>query len=162
MTPKAQREIARMETQAKFPYLLEVTYKTTGMNEPVTEYYANASEDVEFGGHIYTASFFSIDPPDKDGSKVGDATLTISAIDQTWIEKIRTLDGKATAKFVAAIVYDNENGGYDVENIEQYSFTLRGASWNEQSIQWTMVFDERMQIAVPCGEVTSQTFPGCA
>lgn len=157
MTPKAEQLIARQDTYAKFPFLIKVDHST--FEEPL--YFANAEEDVSYGGETYLAAYFTIDPPDQDGGKIGDGQLTISAVDQTWIARVRTAQTAAKITFIAAIVYeDGDMTG--VEAIEEMDFTLRAASWNEEAIVWAMAHDEGMGIIVPCDRATALKCPGVA
>jgi hypothetical protein len=112
-----------------------------------------------YNGKIYNASTFSLQPPDRDGSKIGDATITISAIDQVWIEKIRSTQLPAKLRFVAAIVYE-EGSIAGIEPIEENSFTLRAANWNEISIQWSLIFDENMANIITSVKCTPTITPG--
>jgi hypothetical protein len=156
----AEQQIARMSTHAKFPYLIKITnyidYETAEIYR-----YANADEDITYGGEVYHASIFSIDPPKKDGSKIGEAALSISAVDQQWIIKIRTTQIPASIQFVATIVYNDGNIS-GVEAIEEMDFALRGAQWNQDTISWSMSFDENMAILVPPDKATAQKAPGAA
>jgi hypothetical protein len=124
-------------------------------------YYTDASENITYDGKVYTAAAFTIQPPDKDGSKIGDATLTISAIDQVWIEKIRETQIPAKLRIIAAIVY-KEGSFAGIEPLEENSFTLRAANWNDISISWSMHFDENMAIIVPAEKCNAQICPGIA
>jgi hypothetical protein len=145
-----------METYAKFPYLIEVTHPAFA-----TFRFANSDEDIIYEGQKYESAYFTIDPPDRDGSKIGDGQLTISAIDQLWIERIRTIQTAAKIKFLATIAYD-DGVVSGVEPIEEMEFTLRIANWNENTITWAMVFDENMAIRVPCDRATALKCPGAA
>jgi hypothetical protein len=156
MTEYAQREIARRNTQAKFPVLIKIEHEELG-----DFYYANSDQDIIYDGNTYYASVFSLEPPDKDGDKVGNARITISAIDQIWIQRIRSTQKPARLYFIAAILYD-KNGNIQVEKLEENSFILRSASWNEIAISWEMVFDENMTILLPAEDCTVLTCPGCA
>jgi hypothetical protein len=156
MTDKAKQLIARQETYAKFPFLIKVTHATFG-----TFRYANSDTDITYGNERYTAAYFTIDPPDRDGSKIGDGQLTISAVDQTWIERIRTAQTAAKITFVAAILYD-DGVVSGIEQIDEMDFTLRAVNWNETAITWAMVFDEGMRIMVPCDIATTLKCPGAA
>jgi hypothetical protein len=156
MNNLAQKEIARRTTQAKFPFLIEITDVEDGPFR-----YANADQDIPYGNHTYYSAVFLINPPDRDGSKIGDAQLTISAVDQTWIQKIRSTQKPAKLHFTAVIAY-KKDGTLHVEPLEENSFTLRMASWNEIAIVWNMVFDENMAIMLPAEECTALTCPGCA
>lgn len=153
---KAKQKLLRMETYAKFPYLIEIT-----LHDGTKYRYANCDEDVTFEGFVYEAGFFKIEPPDTNESEIGNGKLVISAVDQKWIEIIRTQTHRAAIRFVGAIVY-NDGTTYDtVEPIEDTEFTLTEAEWNDLTISWTMVFDEWMTINIPCDIATSRKVPGC-
>jgi hypothetical protein len=156
MKNNIQREIARRNTHAKFPVLIKITNDDLG-----DFYYANSDQNIDYDNHTYLASVFSLEPPDKDGDKIGNARITISAVDQEWIQRIRTTQKPAGLHFIAAILYDN-NGKMQIEALEENSFTLRAASWNEIAISWEMVFDENMLILLPAEDCTVITCPGCA
>jgi hypothetical protein len=156
MTNYAQREIARRNTQAKFPLLIEITSDDIG-----SLHYANSDQDIIYEGDIYYASIFALEPPDKDGDKIGNARITISAIDQEWIYRIRSTQKPARLRFIAVIIY-GDNGNYQLEKLEENSFTLRSASWNEIAISWDLIFDENMTILLPAEDCTALTCPGCA
>jgi hypothetical protein len=149
--------MARRETYAQFPFLIKITHPA--FEAPL--YFANSDENITYEGDVYEAAYFSIAPPDKDGSKTGDGRLTISAVDQFWIEKIRSTQTAARIKFLAAIVYD-DGAASGVEPIEEIDFTLRTVNWNEDVITWTMIFDENMSIIVPCDKATALKCPGAA
>jgi hypothetical protein len=155
MRNDAQREIARRNTQAKFPMLIKITGEGLG-----DLYYANSDQDIIYDGHTYLASVFSLEPPDRDGDRIGNARITISAIDQEWILRIRSVQKPARLHFIAVILYGD--GNMQIEKLEENSFTLRAASWNEIAISWDLVFDENMTILLPAEDCTVLTCPGCA
>jgi hypothetical protein len=154
ISPLTKRQIAQQRTAASFPCLIEIT----SGNDPKM-FYTNASENITFEGNVYNAATFSIQPPDRDGSTIGDATLTISAIDQVWPEKIRGTQKPAKLRFIAVIVY-REGNIAGIERLEENSFTLRTANWNRTSVTWAMHFDENMAVIVPAEKCNAQTTPG--
>jgi hypothetical protein len=156
MTNKAEQLMAIRQTYAKFPYLIKITHDTFGIF-----LYANADEDITYNGEVYKASYFTIDSPDKEGSSIGNGQLTISSVDQFWIEKIRTTQLAAHITFIAVIVYNNGIVS-GIEPIERMEFTLRSVNWGEDTITWAMVFDENMAIVVPCDKCTALKTPGVA
>jgi hypothetical protein len=156
MTNKAEQLIARQETYAKFPFLIRVVHETFG-----TFRYANSDKDITYNGDVYQAAYFTINPPDRDGNEINNGTLTISAVDQFWIEKIRTTQTAAGITFIAVIQYD-DGVISGIEPIEEMDFTLRAANWTEDAITWEMVFDENMAIVVPCDRATTLKCPGVA
>jgi hypothetical protein len=155
-SPKVQKLLAAQRTAARFPSLIKISHP-----EYADMYFANSSKSVSYNGNIYNAASFSIQSPDVEGAKIGNATLTISAIDQFWIERIRRTQTPAQLQFIATIEYD-EAGALQIEALEQNSFILRVANWNEISISWEMSFDERMNYIITSIKCTPLTVPGCA
>jgi hypothetical protein len=155
ISPRVQKLLAAQRT-TEFPYLIQVSQ--SGYSKM---FFANSSDNITFDGNIYNAASFSIQPPSLDGDKVGNATLTISAIDQYWIQRIRETQMPAELQFTAVIVYD-ESGIAGIEKLEENSFTLRAARWDETSISWEMSFDERQGYIITSAKCTPQIAPGCA
>jgi hypothetical protein len=156
MTPIVQKILSRHESLAKFPYLIKITHP-----EYADMLYANSTENILFRGDIYNSATFSLQPPDLDGPRVGAASLTISAIDQVWIEKIRMTQVPAQLQFIAVIDYD-DTGIAGIEAVDENSFTLRAAKWDEKSITWDLIFDERQAYIITSIKCTPQVAPGCA
>ena len=157
MNAKAQKIITTHNRASGFPYLIKITHETPESKRDY--FFANSSENITYNGDIYNAAIFSIQPPEKDGSKIGNAALTISAIDQFWVQKIRETQMPALLQFIAVIV--NSELGSGIESLEENCFTLRAANWDEASISWEMSFDERMGYIATTAKCTPQISPGC-
>ena len=155
----AKQRILRLETYAKFPYLIEITRVNQNDEEEVYRY-ANSDTPITFEGNVYQSGYFSIEPPEEKAEGITDARLTMSAIDteHNWIGKIRETQKRAKIRFVAVIEYD-QNNQQNIEVLEDNDFVLTVASWNRNTIQWTMKFDELCDIQIPLVEVTSQVCP---
>jgi hypothetical protein len=156
MTNYVKRELARSNTQAQVPLLIKITHEALD-----DSYYANSDQDILYEGQPYVGSVFSIDPPNKDMATVSNGRITISAIDQQWIQTIRSTQKPATLHFIAAIMYDKAGNQY-LEKLEENAFTLRSAGWNEIAISFDMIFDENMTILLPAEDCDPFTCPGCA
>lgn len=154
MNVKAKCEMLKRETFAMFPYLIEIT-----LNNGTIYRYSNSDDDITFENNVYTGACFSISPPDMSESTIGNGTLTISAIDQEWIKVIRQESKRARIRFVASIVYDDNNGIETVEAIEDTSYILTEANWNDTQISWLMVYDEDISIVIPCDTATALKTP---
>lgn len=157
MTNLAKQRIVRTETMAKFPYLIDVTYEIGGVS--CTEHYANSDDPITYGGRTYQPAFFTVVPPEMRDSSVTDGKLTLSTVDQTWILKVRNADKRMKCRFVACIVHDAD-GGEIVEEIETMTFTLIKASWNESTLSFTMMFDDRLNLSVPLDMANELKVPG--
>jgi hypothetical protein len=156
ISAKTQREIARREKHATFPYLIQVEHEEFG-----NFYYANSSGDITYAGRVYQSATFSIDPPDRDGSKIGNASITISDVDQFWVQKIRTTNRAAKIHFIAGIRY-NDNGTMRFEVLEKNSFTLRLATYNGVMVTWEMEFDLTQTFVLNAVSASAAIAPGCA
>ena len=146
MNPIVQNLLVQNDVPASFPFLIEVWKPSDPTN---IERYVNALEDKEFEGNTFTASSFKVQPPQKTESGIKDATITISTIDQEWIVKVRTSSERYKCRFVAVIDYDDD-GTETIEALDDITFTLTNATWQETTMQFTMKFDEGMSINVPC------------
>ena len=155
MNTYTQNLLVQNDIPASFPFLIEI-WKPSEPNN--IERYVNATEDKVFENHTFTASSFTVQPPEKTESGVKDAQITISTIDQTWIEKVRTTQERYKCRFVAVIDYDN-NGTETIEPIDDITFTLTNATWQETTMQFTMKFDEGMSINVPCQKLDQFVCP---
>lgn len=144
-----------METQAKFPFLIEIVYGKEVFR------YANADEEVYFEGDKYEPACFSIIPPTKSESGITDSKLSFSTIDQFWIEKIRTYkdyENQITGRFVATIIYEKDSIKY-VEAIEDLDFTITNPNWTDYSMTLMMKFNDKEDIVVPMDICNSRTTP---
>ena len=161
MTRQAKLLMEKMEIQAKFPYLIEVTYVYNDDTEenPHRDIlrYANTDEDVTFEQNTYTAGFFKVSLPEKTTSGFTDASLTISNVDQEWVGKIRSTNKRSFIRFIATI--EHYENGTQVEPIEDMEFTLTNATVNETTIQWTMKFDDKFDIKVPYDKCNDRVCP---
>lgn len=157
---KAKQQILRQETQARFPYLIEITQYLDDDTTNVYRY-ANCDEDIEYNDKVYKAGYFSLQPPEKKSDGLGNAKLTISAIDQEWIARIRSTSKRAKIKFIAVIQYLNDNK-MDIEPVEELEMTLTQAQWDSNVIQWTMIFDDLNEISMPLDIINNTICPALA
>ena len=159
LSRKAKLEMEKTLTRAKFPYLIEITYYKNDNTSEIFRY-ANADDDKTFENHTFTAGYFTMQLPEKTQSGITDAKISISAIDQTWIQRIKEADKKKRSKirFVASIDYE-DNNTETLESIEDMEFELTNATTEGSVIQWTMDFDPLASVKVPCEECNDRVCP---
>lgn len=157
MTNLVQSKLVKSEIQASFPYLIEI-WKSSDTEKTDVMRYVNSLEDKTFENNTFTAGYFKVSPPQKTDSGIKDAKITISAIDQTWIVKIRETNERYKIRFVAVIDYEDDGTEY-IEALDDITFTLTSASWTESTIEWTMKFDEWQDIKVPCQKLSQFVCP---
>lgn len=158
-TPRALQQMYRLSTSAMFPALLDITY----VEDSVTKHLrlVNNDEDMVYDGNTYSWASFKYTPPSYSDKKIGDGTISISSVDQSIVSIIRGISTRATASVVAAFYYD-EAGTLYFEGIEEWVFELSQVNWNGAVATWTMEYDNRMSIRVPCDKMTAQKCPGVA
>ena len=149
---KLKKELLKTEKTASFPFLIHIHNDDLG-----DFYYCNYHNDIEYGGKTYKSRYFEINPPEKTQERIGNATLSFSVANTEWVEKIRETQKRSTIEFVGAVIYDDNT----VEPIEDNKFTLTSAQWNESMLTWEMVFDENMDILIPCDVMNSLNCAGC-
>ncbi len=159
-----KQQILKMNTSAKFVKLLLIEYTDNQGN--VTLYrYCDCDNNVTVTENGVTVTYepysFKIKNGEKNDTSIGNGSLTLSAVDQLWIGNIRNTRQKIFATVKDAVVY-TQNGTEATEVIEEISYRLKNANWNEENIQWTMLFDEKNDIIVPCDKGNSQVTSGCA
>ena len=157
LSRKAKLEMEKTLTRAKFPYLIEITYKHNDDTEEVFRY-ANSDDDITFEGHTFYAGYFTMQLPERTTSGFTDAKISISAIDYTWIERIRSSNKRSKIRFVAVIEYE-ENNTQTIEPIEDMEFILTDATTDGVAIQWNMKFDDIMEIQVPYEDCNDRVCP---
>jgi hypothetical protein len=150
-------QIFKLMTTAMFPALIKFTYTEDGITKHLR--LVNNTVDMVYDGETYIAASFKYNPPKNSDRKMGNGTLSISCIDQSMIVLIRSLKARATAKVTAAFYYDEDNHLY-FEPIDEWTFKLSTVSWNESVAQWTMLYDDRMDIQFPSVKMNSLLCPG--
>lgn|GEM_PF-2642987 len=160
-SPKALREIYRLETSAMFPALLKISYTIDSVSGQL-RLVNNDVEDMVYEGETFTAASFKYTAPKQTDKKIGNGSLSISCANQKIIEIIRSMPVgyRAQAEIVAAFYYDK--GTVVFEGLEEWKFELTKVTWDEIVATWQMEYDNRMSLLVPCDKMTAQKCPGIA
>lgn len=123
----------------------------------------NNNAKVKYNGKTYYPAYFSFRLPSEDGQKVGNTSVTISAIDQRVIELIRSIGSMPRCVFEA--FYSRINGTQIAfSRLYHYEFLMDSVVWDGVTAKWNLVFDPAMQLNVPrdlatvnrCPSVTRQ------
>ena len=152
MNNDIKTELLKSQKTASFPQLIHITNEDYG-----DFYFCNYYKDVSYNGNLYLSRCFTINPPEKTSKEIGNATLNFSIINNNFVEMIRNTSKPSYISFIGMIVYNDDK----IEPIEENRFILRNATWNDSSLTWNMVFDERMDILIPCDIMNSLTCAGC-
>lgn len=156
LTNRGKSKLVGMQSEAFVPYLIEINSPDFGIFR-----YTNIDSEVTFEGHAFTPAYFEISPPEKTEGAVGNAKISISAVNQEWIVRIRDGDQQSRLRLIHVLIYE-EGGQIKVESIEDTDFSLTNADWDDASISWDMEYDDVMQVKVPCDTADSLNMAGCA
>ena len=159
MTTEAKHQMLVGETRAKFPYLIHISHSLGDW------YYCNCDKEISYAGKTYKPAVFSIAAPEETSSSIKNTSLSLSVVDteEDWIANIRNAGNERFKfEFSAMIYYERDSGEPLLEELESNSFMLTSASWNDLTVNWTVVFDENMSINVPCDIAGSANMPACA
>lgn len=108
----------------------------------------NNNAKVKYQGKTYYPAYFSFITPSEDGQKVGNTSVTISAIDQRIIEVIRSI--KSAPKCVFEAFYTRLTDTQIVfSKLYYYEFQMDSATWDGITAKWNLVFDSAAQLNVP-------------
>lgn len=157
ISPKAAQQIARLSTGAFFPVLLQIESPVFDGGEICL---ANNKTDMVYDGKTYRAAAFEFAPPKYTDKRIGNATLSISTVNQEVTIAIREMQERARATVIAAFYY--EDGVLTFEPLEEWSFLLQKVDWNEMIATWEMIFDDRMDAVAIADRLTPNKCPGLA
>jgi len=153
----ARAALYAQQTSAALPILIEITHGVAGYDNPLR--LVNNTVDLVFGGYTYLAFPFKFDPPDqKDDGTIANAKVTICAVDQQIAAILRSTAIAPTVRAVATF-WDDESGSVVFEEIASWDFTLRNATGSSGVISADLIYEDRLDNAVPSGEFNSH-FPG--
>jgi hypothetical protein len=103
------------------------------------------------------SSVFTFSPPQEDGKKVGNANITISAIDKRIIEIIRSVSSKPVATIEAFFVKNDNEVSFS--RLFNYEFEMTSVSWDGVSAKWNLVFDPVSILNIPRDLATQARCP---
>ena len=155
LSNKGKSRLLGMNTEALTPYLVEIYNEDYGYFR-----YCNVDGQVTYENNVYTPAYFQIEPPEKTESGIGNAKITISAVDQEWIARIRGTQKRSTMRLIPCVIYE-DGGSIEVESVDDVHFKLTAAEWNDTTISWEMEYDDVMQINIPCDVADSLNMAGC-
>lgn len=158
ISAKAAQQMLRLSSKAYFPILLEIESAVFagGVMRLV-----NNETDLEYNGYTYRAASFRFTPPKYSDKKMGNATLSISTINQEVIVAIRSMTERASARVVAAFYFDDA-GVLTFESMEEWTFQLAKVSWGDIVATWEMIYDDVMENVAIADRLTPQKCPALA
>ena len=118
----------------------------------------NSNVAVKFGGWKYMPAFFQFTQPQEESNKIGQTSITISALDRRIIRIIRSITTapKAVIDALYAKISENE---FAFSRRCRYEFAMSSVSWDSTTAKWTLIFDKTMQNNIPRDLATAPRVP---
>ena len=91
---------------------------------------------------------FDFTRPSEDGKKIGNATISISALDQRIIEIIREIKDDEPVAVIEAF-FMKEGNDFLFSKLYHYDFLMKSVDWSDISANFELIFDNTMQQNVP-------------
>lgn len=174
LTEEALRDLYAKQTDMALPVMFEVYNPDISWTDEEKEVYGqtnsyirfiNSDMKVKYQGNTYLPCVFEYQMPDSDGSKIGNASVTISALDGRVRRLLRSIRLPSTFKVVAtyAKIKKDDNTGnfyyYAFQEINSISYQMLSASSNKTTASFELYFDRSLAINVPTIVATKDKVP---
>lgn len=158
------KELFDNPSDGNIPVLLDIQHEgivwTDNSNEQENGHLRliNNNVQVVYQGKTYLPAAFSFTLPEEDGKKVGDTSISITAIDQRIINLIRSINSKPRCTFDAFYTKYNETQ-LMFQKLYHYNFEMDSVTWDGITAKWKLIFDPAMKLKIPVDVATINRCP---
>lgn len=152
------QELFNEATSGSFPILADICHDNIVWGDSVLgqeNHHLRLINDptrVVYNKHTYLPAHFVFNPPSEDGKKIGNASITVSAIDKRIIQVIRSINDIPPVLTIEAFFAKKKtttNELFIFSKLYSYEFSMISAQWDSVTAKWELVFDTTMQTNVP-------------
>lgn len=167
------QELHKTDIEGYFPFLFEVYNPDIAWSGEEKSAYGQddcymrfVADDVRvlYKGKTWLPCNFEYTPPETDGTKVGSATISISALDSRVRQLLRIIRCACKIKIAAFFVKtEKEDTGkfiYKFKELNGAEYTMEAASSNRATATFNLVYKTSLGQAVPYDMATSDRVPG--
>ena len=164
----AMEEIWKQETEGHIPVLLEIFNPDIKWNDNSLEQenmYLRVIDDsnpVVYKGKKYLPARFDYTPPEENGKTIGQASITLSAIDDRVVQMLRSIelqcDITVMAMFAKKVTSDN-SVTYKFFPLDNLRAKLPSASYSRITAQLSLAFKDVLKLNVPRDKATKNQLP---
>lgn len=122
----------------------------------------NDSNPIRYHDHTYLPASFQFTPPEENGKNVGQASITISAIDSRVVQMLRSVELQCEVTVVACYAKEttqNNTTTYKFFPLDNINFKMNTASYNNTTAQLNLTFKDVMKLNVPRDKATKNILP---
>ena len=112
---------------------------------------------VTYQGKRYIPARFEFTMPEEDGKTIGNASLTISAIDSRVVQMLRSIEVASEVTIVAAFAINGTTVQFCP--LETLKLKMNGVSYNRTTAQFNLVFKDVLKLNVPRDIATKDRTP---
>lgn len=174
LTEEALRDLYAKQSDMILPVMFEVYNPDITWSEKEQKNYGqtnnyirfiNSDMKVKYQGNTYLPCVFEYQMPESDGAKVGNANVTISALDGRIRRLLRSIKLPSTFKVVAIyakIKKDDDTGGfyyYAFQEVNSISYQMLSASSNKATASFELYFDRSLSVNIPTIMATKDKVP---
>ena len=168
------QELWKQDVDGYLPILLEIynpdikwtaeEQSTYNQDNSYIRFIADESR-VNYRGKTYLPCAFDFNPPEIDGKKVGNATITISALDSRIKKLLRTIELPSEARIVSLFAKTQKDGTtgafiYQFAELNSAPFKMSTASSNKTTATFNLTFGKNMAQNIPYDVATPDRVPG--
>ena len=168
----AMEELWNDSTDGHIPVLMEIfnpDIKWSDDNIEQENMYLRVIDDsnpVVYKGKKYIPCKFSYTPPEENGKNIGQATITLSAIDTRVVQLLRSCQVECDVTVVAAFakkVVVNEGGTntttYKFYPLDELKVKMQSATYSRTTAQLNLVYKDVLKLNVPRNIATKNKTP---
>lgn len=115
------------------------------------------SNAVVYRGKKYLPCRFTYTPPEKNGKQVGQASITISALDSRIVQMLRSVEIQCEITVVAGFV--KSGSVYRFIPLDTFRGTVSSASYNRTTAQLDLTYKDVLTLNVPKDIMTKDMLP---
>ncbi len=159
----AMEEIWKQNTDGHIPVLLEIYNPDIKWNDGSLEQenmYLRVIDDtnpVIYHEKKYLPCRFEYTPPEEDGKKIGQASITLSAIDSRVVQMLRSIELQCEITVMASFVKHGTQ--YRFLPLDQLKGKIPSANYNRTTAQLNFVFKDVLQLNIPRDVATKNLLP---
>lgn len=164
----AMEEIWARTTDGHIPVLLEIYNPDIKWNDGSVEQenmYLRVIDDsnpVVYKGKKYLPASFEFTPPEEDGKTVGQASITLSAIDSRVVQMLRSIELQCEVTVMAAfakLVSENGKTTFRFYPLDQIKTRMPSATYNRTTAQLSLVYKNALKLNIPRDKATKNQLP---
>lgn len=166
-------ELYKKDSEGFLPVLFEIYNPDIAWTDEEKEAYAqddcyvrfiNDDMKVKYKGKVYLPCVFNYQMPETDGSKIGSASVSISALDVRVRRVMRSIklesDFKVIGVFAKVNLEENGSVSYAFKELNTITYRMSTASANKATATFNLAFNHSLNVNVPIDVATQDKVPG--